>query len=95
METHREKIKKVYACKFFDLDAYGEDRGLVAVRAQLEDMGSECNVIMSSLGPKLTAITLYRLQRVMPEVGLVYAPATEFSETYSFGIGDAYWGELK
>ena len=95
METYREKIKKEYGCKFFELDAYGGDRGLAAVRKQLDGIGSRFNVIMSSLGPKLTAVALYKLQRVRPEAGLVYAPATEFSATYSFGIGHAFWGEMR
>ena len=94
MEDHREKVRREFGCKFFELDAYGDDHGLRAVREQVEAIESSYNVIMSSLGPKLTAISLYRLQRKLPTLGLVYTPATEFSKTYSLGTGRAFWGDL-
>ena len=94
MEIYREKLRKEHECHFFELDAYGEDRGLAVIEEEVARLGRSWNVIMSSLGPKLTAISLYRLQRGNPEVGLVYAPSTQFSENYSYGIGTAFRGEL-
>ena len=94
MEIYREKLRKEHECRFFELDAYGEDRGLGVIEEEVARLGKSWNVIMSSLGPKLTAISLYRLQRGNPELGLVYAPSTQFSETYSYGIGSAFGGEL-
>ena len=92
MKNHRDRMSKEYDCKFFELDAYSDDRGLATIQRELGKIDETCNIVMSSLGPKLTAITLYELQRARPEVGLAYAPATEFSGDYSFGIGESLWG---
>ena len=94
MEIYREKIRKELGCEFFEVDAYSDDHGLGAVRGQLANVEGKYNIIASSLGPKLTAIALYKLQMAMPAVGLVYAPATEFSKNYSSGIGQAFWGDM-
>ena len=94
MEVHRKEISKQHECRFFELDAYGKDQGLAAVEEEVAGLDGAWNIVMSSLGPKLTAISLYRLQRRQPEIGLVYAPSTEFSEEYSYGIGRAFGGTL-
>ena len=98
MAKYREQLEREYvkecACEAFELDAFGEDRGLAAIRRKLEELDPGFNVIMGSLGPKLTAISLYKLQRARQERGLVYAPASQFSLEYSFGIGKQYGGTV-
>ena len=88
------KYNKEYDCKIFELDAFAEDRGMAAIQEVLEPLGSSYNIIMSSLGPKLTAITFYKLQRQREEIGLVYAPSNQFSQDYSSGIGDCFEGTM-
>ena len=78
----------------FEMDAFSQDHGLGCIQQQLEDLGEGHNLLLGSLGPKLTAVSLYRVQRQRQEVGLVYAPASEFNENYSAGIGDSYQGTL-
>ena len=78
----------------FEIDAFGDDHGYGAFERQLSDIVEDYNVVLSSLGPKLTAVSLYRLQRRWPEVGLVYAPAKEFNREYSRGIGRLFVGDL-
>lgn len=97
MESYNEtfkKFRKEYDCEVFDLDAYAEDRGMNTIRRILEPFASSYNIIMSSLGPKLTAITLYKLRRMNPAMGLVYAPSNQFSPDYSSGIGQNFEGIL-
>lgn len=89
-----DKYKKEYDCERFELDAFTEDRGMSAIQDVLDQLGSSYNIIMSSLGPKPTAITLYKLQRKRPEIGLVYAPSNQFNEKYSSGIGRCFEGTL-
>ena len=89
-----DKYKKEYDCERFELDAFAEDRGMSAIQDVLDQLGSSYNIIMSSLGPKPTAITLYKLQRKRPEIGLVYAPSNQFNEKYSSGIGRCFEGTL-
>lgn len=94
MEDYRETLEKEYDCEIFELDAYAKDRGMKAIQEALEQLDSSYNVIMSSLGPKLTAVPLFKLQRQRPERGLVYAPSNQFNEDYSKGIGPCFEGVL-
>ena len=88
-------LEKEYGCEIFELDAFSEDLGMEAIREKLEKIDSSYNnIIMGSLGPKLTAITLYKLQRQKEEIGLVYAPSNQFNENYSTGIGKCFEGTV-
>jgi hypothetical protein len=94
MEESRTVLSKEYDCEFFELDAYSADRGSGAIRGALDRIGSSYNVLMASLGPKLTAVSLYRIQRARAEHGLVYAPANQYSPDYSTGLGQRFEGSL-
>ena len=78
----------------FQVDAFSEGRGIKEIREQLDTLDGSYNIVMSSLGPKLTSVTLYRLQRMREEIGLVYAPSREYNEEYSCGLGRSYEGSL-
>ena len=93
-EEYRNILEKENDCEIFDLDAFAEDRGMGTIQEKLKMIDSSHNVIMSSLGPKLTAISLYKLQRQQQERGLVYAPSNQFSHEYSSGIGECFEGNL-
>ncbi len=97
MAGYHEKVgkyEKEHDCDIFELDAYAVDRGMAAIQEVLKPLGSSYNILTSSLGPKLTAITLYKLNRLDQKVGLVYAPANQFNPDYSSGIGDCFEGEI-
>lgn len=83
-------LEKEYDCEIFELNAFSEDFGMEVIREKLEGIDSSSNIIMGSLGPKLTAITLYKIQRQKQEIGLVYAPSNQFNENYSTGIGQCF-----
>ena len=46
-----------------EVDAYCDDHGYRALRAHVEELTQEHNVILCSFGPKPSAIALFRLQR--------------------------------
>lgn len=81
--------------KVFAVDAFSEDSGRAAIQDALCDVGGDENVILSSLGSKLTAVSLYEIQRNEPRFGLSYTPANEFSDNYSVGIGRRYGGTIE
>lgn len=87
-----ERYESVPGVELFSLNAFAEDHGQAAVEAQVKPYLGSHNIIMSSLGPKLSAIALYRIHRMHPEVGLAYAPSREFNKEYSIGIGEAIKG---
>ena len=87
-------FEKEYDCEIFEVNAFSEDLGMGAILAKLDDIDPSYNIIMGSLGPKLTAITLYKIQRQRQEIGLIYAPSNQFNENYSTGIGQRFSGTM-
>ena len=87
-------LEKEYDCEIFELDAFSDDFGMEVIKEKLEGIDPSYNIIMGSLGPKLTAITLYKIQRQKQEIGLVYAPSNQFNENYSTGIGRCSEGTM-
>lgn len=80
--------------KVFEVDAYSHDHGMAAILNQIEPLIEEHNVILSSLGPKPSAIALYQARRRFPQIALAYTPSNDFNVNYSKGIGSSLWGEL-
>lgn len=71
----------------FDFDCYDtSDTSLGVLEKHLSSFADEYNILASSLGPKPSALTLFNLNRKYPDIGLVYIPASDYSEKYSTGI---------
>lgn len=76
------------------IDAYSEDHGMSVLAPYVARYVEENNVVMSSLGPKPSAIALYKIRKQYPEAALAYSPSKEFNPDYSTGIGESIVGEL-
>ena len=94
MRRYVDELRVSDTCTTFPIDAFGDDHGYRSFYDKLNGVVDDHNVILSSLGPKLTAISLYLIRRQWPQVGLVYAPASEFNTEYSRGIGKSFQGTL-
>lgn len=94
MQEHRDEFVENNQVTLFDVDAYSDDHGERAIMDQMAPHLETHNVVMSSIGPKLSAIALYRIQRSHPKVGLAYAPSREFNRDYSSGLADSIYGQL-
>ena len=92
MQQYAKEFEVADENSVFEMDAFAQDHGFVSIQKQLHELGDRYNVLLGSLGPKLTAVSLYRVQRKQPKMGLVYAPASEFNDEYSKGIGPLYQG---
>jgi len=79
----------------FIFDAYGEDCGYETIVRETESLFKESNVIMASLGPKITSIPLYVIHKKFLNSSLVYTPSKEFNQDYSSGIGESVTINLK
>lgn len=94
-ENHEKSLKdeyKEFDVKPFDIDAYAEDQGFGPLLQLVEQWVVRCNVVMTSLGPKLGAIAMYEVHRRFPETSLVYTPSGEFNRDYSHGISQTHQG---
>lgn len=94
MKAQSEAFSDNKAVRQFWLDAYSSDHGFEAVLSEVARVSKTHNVIMASMGPKLSAVSLYQLHRQDDTLGLVYLPSREFNREYSSGIGESIYGSL-
>jgi len=52
------------------------------------------NIILNSLGAKISAISLFKLWLSYPQLALSYIPSKEYNKDYSSGIGEGYSGQI-
>ena len=90
MRSAEEEFGKKLGCSVFKVNAFGDRFGEDEIAQQVDGVVRTHNVVLASMGPKLTALSLYRVQRRYENVGLVYAPAGQYNHEYSRGIGDFY-----
>jgi hypothetical protein len=76
----------------FEIDAYSADQGFGAMQEVIRAYAGDMNLIMTSLGPKPSAIAIKRIQGVFPDAALLYAPSNEFNPSYSEGLLDSLFG---
>lgn len=79
----------------FDVDGYSIDSIYESFMAQIEFIVGSYNVVISSLGPKVGALALYKTKNTFPDISMCYAPSNEFNQEYSKGISDSVYGVLK
>lgn len=91
---HLERFGRQSTVTTFEIDAYSADHGQGVVEKQMSHYMGSHNIIMSSLGPKLSAVALYRIHRAHRDLGLAYTPSREFNPLYSSGLGAMIRGSL-
>jgi hypothetical protein len=94
VERHRAEFASDPTVTLFEFDAFLPDQGFNQLRIQLSAVVDKGNFILSSLGPKPSSISLYRLQMEYPQFALAYAPSREFNKDYSHGISETLKGVL-
>jgi hypothetical protein len=94
VSKHEREFKHSPGVKLFETNAYSIDQGYSAIEQELRDHVGNANVIMTSLGPKPSAIALYRLHKLHEATSLAYAPSKEFNIEYSYGISNTITGRL-
>ena len=72
-----------------DIDCYGEDFGGETIENVISSL-SDYNIIISSFGPKPSAIGVYMAYQKHQEVALCYVPCKEYNKDYCKGIGNLY-----
>jgi len=77
-----------------EIDFYGEDFGEDAINSVISSL-SDYNIIISSFGPKPSAIGVYKAYQKHKEVALCYVPCKEYNKDYCKGIGGLYTIEYK
>jgi hypothetical protein len=91
---HLQEFQGSSATKLFKIDAYAADCGYESLVREIKEQLTDSNLIMASLGPKTSAVALYRIHKKYPQTSLAYAPSREFNPDYSFGIAETLFGQL-
>jgi hypothetical protein len=80
--------------KRFWIDAYAPFHGYDEIRNELSNVQDTHNIIMASMGPKLSAVSLFKIHGGNDSFGLAYLPSREFNLDYSKGISESIFGSL-
>jgi hypothetical protein len=70
------------------LDSYSSDWGFASLEKMAVPFAEDSNLMLASVGPKTSAVALYRLHRSLLNSALVYSPCREYNKGYSTGIGE-------
>lgn len=97
-EQNRKKHENAFSTRrdieLFDVDGFSLESTYQGFRKRITPLLDNYNIILSSLGPKVGALALYKIKQDYPDVALCYAPSNEFNREYSSGVGDGICGTL-
>lgn len=85
-DLHKNMSMNSLDIETFEMDAYGNDHGGRVIEEKIQELVTKSNIIICSLGPKLSAISLFRLHQKYPQIALSYIPSKEYNPSYSIGI---------
>jgi len=94
IDPSRALGERINLAKSFEVDAFGPDWGFQAMLDAVHPHLGTHNIIAASLGPKVSALSLFQLHSLYPEIALSYAPSRQFNPGYSRGIGDSIEGTV-
>lgn len=77
------------------IDAYSPDLGYSIIKQVIDTHTNDYNMIFASLGPKLSAVSIYKAYMYYPEIALSYVPCNEYNINYCTGIGSMLDYELE
>ncbi len=82
-----EYLKKEFSnLQIIPFDSYSQDHGFSQIETIVSENKNEFNVVISSLGPKLSAVSIYKAWVKHQQISLVYAPSKKFNINYSTGM---------
>lgn len=94
-EYHISECKGLTKIKTFCFNSYEKDHGFKAIKEIVEQYIGNYNLIVSSQGPKISAISLYNIFIKFPDIALSYVPCKLYNKNYSTGISEPIYGNLK
>lgn len=78
----------------FKIDAFSFDHGLKQIEEVVLREIETKNITICAVGPKLSLVALFRLQRKFPQVCISHVPSRRINKNYSSGIGRSYFGKI-
>jgi hypothetical protein len=85
-KQYKEAFGAFLHIELLSINAYSEDYGQTELEKLIIKERENSNIIIASLGPKPSAIAVYRLNKKYPDIGIIYVPVARYNETYSSGL---------
>jgi cobalamin biosynthesis Co2+ chelatase CbiK len=85
-KQYKESFESFLHIEILPINAYSEDYGQADLEKLVVKERENSNIVIASLGPKPSAIAVYRLNKKYPDIGLIYVPVARYNETYSSGL---------
>lgn len=82
----RKEFANSSVVQLVELNAFDNDAVFTSLEPFVQRYRETNNLVLSSLGPKLSAIALFLLQRKYPDIALCYTPSGEVNLEYSKGL---------
>lgn len=95
IEVHKNIALRNHQIDWCEINSFAENQGYEEIFDVAGELVADFNVIMLSFGPKLSALSLYRVKREFSETALAYINCKDYNESYSVGIGDTIRGSLQ
>ncbi len=90
----KERFQTYRDFTIFPVDAYKKDYGFTEIEKAMAPHIKESNIILNSLGPKLSAVALYKIHEKYEHTSLAYTPSGQYNLKYSVGYKDTIYSEL-
>lgn len=87
-KPHINLFKGREGVRLMSMNSYSADWGYSALEAPALQLAVGANLVLASLGPKTSAVALYKLHRLIGSSALVYSACKEYNEDYSAGIAE-------
>ncbi len=91
---HEFLLKKSYDIQKLEVNFYSADHGFSLIENEISNSQEKYNWIFCSLGPKLSAVSLYKIHCKYTGTALAYVPSNEYNPDYSVGIAEGIYGSL-
>ena len=87
-DPHLKRFRGRPAIQMVKMNSYAPDWGYATLEKEAVKFGSDSNLVLASVGPKTSAVSLYKLHRLLPHSSMVYSPCRDYNDEYSSGIGE-------
>lgn len=94
-ETYKQEFKDFPGIKIFEANFDDGTFGYESIRSEIFADVKNFNYILSSLGSKLAAVSMYKAHKEFPETALAYIPPNDYNSDYSTGIGSTTIGDFE
>lgn len=84
---HRNIISCYSNVNIFEIDSFSGNNGFDEIDSIIKGISGKYNIEISSFGPKLSYISLYKISKKYPEVCINDIQTEKISPPYSIGIG--------